>query len=154
MKKALEKLTKANLRFVVSVAKQYQNQWLTLWDLINEWNVWLMKAAKRFDETRWFKFISYAVRRVKQSIIVAICEQWNVVRRPLGKNKWIIGDHFMQFVQEMWYTPSEEELLVFIQEIGSEVSTLNFIIYCLWSYIILFCNNFLRLIYCIWSNSP
>ena len=74
---ALEKLVKANLRFVVSVAKQYQNQWLSLPDLINEGNVWLVKAAHRFDETRGFKFISYAVRRIRQSILQAIAEQAN-----------------------------------------------------------------------------
>ena len=84
-KQALEKLIKANLRFVVSVAKQYQNQWLSLPDLINEGNIWLVKAAQRFDETRGFKFISYAVRRIRQSILQAIAEQSKIVRLPLNQ---------------------------------------------------------------------
>ena len=109
---ALEKLTKANLRFVVSVAKQYQNQGLTLPDLINEGNLGLIKAAKRFDETRGFKFISYAVWWIRQSILQASAENSRVVRLPLNKigsiNK--INKAFARLEQENERPPSAEEI--------------------------------------------
>ena len=109
---ALEKLTKANLRFVVSVAKQYQNQGLTLPDLINEGNLGLIKAAKRFDETRGFKFISYAVWWIRQSILQALAEQSRIVRLPLNKigsiNK--INKTFARLEQETERPPSAEEI--------------------------------------------
>jgi len=110
--KALEKLTKANLRFVVSVAKQYQNQGLTLSDLINEGNLGLIKAAQRFDETRGFKFISYAVWWIRQSILQALAEQSRIVRLPLNKigsiNK--INKAFSKLEQEYEREPSREEV--------------------------------------------
>src|ERR687890_424847 len=109
---ALEKLTKANLRFVVSVAKQYQNQGLSLGDLINEGNLGLIKAAQRFDETRGFKFISYAVWWIRQSILQALAEQARIVRLPLNKvgltNR--IQKAFSQLEQEFEREPSAEEL--------------------------------------------
>lgn len=109
---ALEKLTKANLRFVVSVAKQYQNQGLTLPDLINEGNLGLIKAAQRFDETRGFKFISYAVWWIRQSILQALAEQSRIVRLPLNQvgslNK--INKAFSALEQKFEREPSAEEL--------------------------------------------
>lgn len=109
---ALEKLTKANLRFVVSVAKQYQNQGLSLPDLINEGNLGLIKAAQRFDETRGFKFISYAVWWIRQSILQALAEQSRIVRLPLNKigsiNK--INKAYASLEQEHERAPSAEEI--------------------------------------------
>jgi RNA polymerase primary sigma factor len=111
-RQALEKLTRANLRFVVSVAKQYQNQGLSLPDLINEGNLGLIKAAEKFDETRGFKFISYAVWWIRQSILQALAEQSRIVRLPLNQvgslNK--INKAFSKFEQEHERTPTPEEL--------------------------------------------
>lgn len=118
---ALEKLTKANLRFVVSVAKQYQNQGLSLSDLINEGNLGLIKAAQRFDETRGFKFISYAVWWIRQSILQALAEQSRIVRLPLNKvgslNK--INKAFSELEQTYEREPSADELAELL-EIGVE----------------------------------
>jgi RNA polymerase primary sigma factor len=122
--KALEKLVKANLRFVVSVAKQYQNQGLSLGDLINEGNLGLIKAAKRFDETRGFKFISYAVWWIRQSILQALAEQSRIVRLPLNRvgalNK--IGKAYSNLVQEFEREPNAEELAEQLNMDVSEVA--------------------------------
>ena len=121
---ALEKLTKANLRFVVSVAKQYQNQGLTLPDLINEGNLGLIKAAQRFDETRGFKFISYAVWWIRQSILQALAEQSRIVRLPLNKvgltNR--ISKAFSQLEQEFEREPTPEELAFLLDMDPEEIS--------------------------------
>ncbi len=122
---ALEKLTKANLRFVVSVAKQYQNQGLSLSDLINEGNLGLIKAAQRFDETRGFKFISYAVWWIRQSILQALAEQSRIVRLPLNKvgslNK--INKAFSELEQNYEREPSAEELAALLEIPTEEVET-------------------------------
>ena len=122
--KALEKLTKANLRFVVSVAKQYQNQGLTLPDLINEGNLGLIKAAQRFDETRGFKFISYAVWWIRQSILQALAEQSRIVRLPLNKvgltNR--ISKAFSQLEQEFEREPTPEELAFLLDMDAEEIA--------------------------------
>ncbi len=121
---AFERLTKANLRFVVSVAKQYQNQGLSLGDLINEGNLGLIKAARRFDETRGFKFISYAVWWIRQSILQALAEQSRIVRLPLNRvgalNK--IGKAYRNLEQEYEREPSTEELANELEMDISEVS--------------------------------
>ena len=114
--RALEKLTRANLRFVVSVAKQYQNQGMTLPDLINEGNVGLIKAAERFDETRGFKFISYAVWWIRQAILQALAEQARIVRLPLNKIGTInkLNRAFSELEQKYERPPSAEELAEFM----------------------------------------
>jgi len=125
--KALDRLTKANLRFVVSVAKQYQNQGLTLSDLINEGNLGLIKAAQKFDETRGFKFISYAVWWIRQSILQALAEQSRIVRLPLNKvgltNR--ISKAYSQLEQEFEREPSAEEIAelldVSIEEVAATI---------------------------------
>ena len=123
--KALDKLTKANLRFVVSVAKQYQNQGLTLPDLINEGNLGLIKAAQRFDETRGFKFISYAVWWIRQSILQSLAEQSRIVRLPLNKvgltNR--IQKAYSQLEQVFEREPSAEELAEMLELDIEEVSS-------------------------------
>ncbi len=120
---ALEKLTKANLRFVVSVSKQYQNQGLSLPDLINEGNLGLIKAAQRFDETRGFKFISYAVWWIRQSILQALAEQSRIVRLPLNKigaiNK--INKAYAKLEQEFEREPNAEEIAGMLEISEQEV---------------------------------
>ena len=123
-KKALEKLTKANLRFVVSVAKQYQNQGLSLADLINEGNIGLIKAAKRFDETRGFKFISYAVWWIRQAILQALAEQSRIVRLPLNRVGTLhkIGKASSRLEQGLGREPSPEEIAIELELTAGEVS--------------------------------
>lgn len=122
--KALDRLTKANLRFVVSVAKQYQNQGLTLSDLINEGNLGLIKAARRFDETRGFKFISYGVWWIRQSIMQALAEQSRIVRLPLNKvgltNR--ISRAYSHLEQELERPPTTEELAEYLEVEVEEVA--------------------------------
>ena len=123
---SLERLTKANLRFVVSVAKQYQNQGLSLGDLINEGNLGLIKAAQRFDETKGFKFISYAVWWIRQSILQALAEQGRLVRLPQNK----IGTYnkankaYMAFEQEHEREPSTEELAGILEMSETEINNI------------------------------
>ena len=121
---ALEHLTKANLRFVVSVAKQYQNQGLSLADLINEGNIGLIKAAKRFDETRGFKFISYAVWWIRQAILQALAEQSRIVRLPLNRVGTLhkIGKISSSLEQEFGREPSPDEIARELELTTGEVS--------------------------------
>jgi RNA polymerase primary sigma factor len=123
---ALEKLIKSNLRFVVSVAKQYQNQGLSLSDLINEGNLGLLKAAKRFDETKGFKFISYAVWWIRQSILQAIVEYSRIVRLPLNKvaNYNKVNHAYASFLQEFEREPTHEELAELLGITEKEVASL------------------------------
>ena len=123
-KAALERLTKANLRFVVSVAKQYQNQGLSLPDLINEGNLGLIKAAQKFDETRGFKFISYAVWWIRQSILQALAEQGRVVRLPLNRIGELskIRKAMASFEQENHRRPSVDELAIMLDVPAEKIS--------------------------------
>ncbi|MEO7174266.1 MAG: RNA polymerase sigma factor RpoD/SigA, partial [Saprospiraceae bacterium] len=125
-KQALDRMTNANLRFVVSVAKQYQNQGLSLSDLINEGNLGLMKAAKRFDETRGFKFISYAVWWIRQSILQAIVEYSRIVRFPLNKvgSYSKVNDANISFIQKFEREPTIEELAELLDITPKEVSNM------------------------------
>jgi len=122
--RALERLTKANLRFVVSVAKQYQNQGLTLPDLINEGNIGLIKAAEKFDETRGFKFISYAVWWIRQSILQALAEQSRIIRLPLNQVGSLnrLNKAFSKFEQEFERLPTAQELANILEVPSDKVS--------------------------------
>ncbi len=122
--RALERLTKANLRFVVSVAKQYQNQGLTLPDLINEGNIGLIKAAEKFDETRGFKFISYAVWWIRQSILQALAEQSRIIRLPLNQVGSLnrLNKAFSQFEQKYERVPTPQELAKILELPSDKVS--------------------------------
>ena len=121
---ALERLTKANLRFVVSVAKQYQNQGLTLPDLINEGNIGLIKAAEKFDETRGFKFISYAVWWIRQSILQACAEQSRIIRLPLNQVGSLnrLNKAFSKFEQEFERKPTPQELAKILEVPSDKIS--------------------------------
>lgn len=121
---ALDKLTKANLRFVISVSKQYQNQGLTLADLINEGNLGLIKAAQRFDETRGFKFISYAVWWIRQSIMQALAEQSRIVRLPLNKIGSIskVNKAYAKLEQEYEREPTTDEIAIHLEVSEDEVN--------------------------------
>ena len=123
-RRALDKLVRANLRFVVSVAKQYQNQGLSLPDLINEGNVGLIKAAEKFDETRGFKFISYAVWWIRQTILQALAEQSRIVRLPLNQVSAVnkITKAMTQFEQEYERKPSADELAELVNELPEKIS--------------------------------
>ena len=111
--KAREKFIKANLRFVVSVAKQYAKSWKLLQDLIDEWNIWLMKAIDRFDETKWFKFISYAVWRIRQGMLQYLSNHGNTIRRPLSQEnlRKRIQNFESKFQQEHTRLPSKQEIM-------------------------------------------
>ena len=123
-RRALDKLVRANLRFVVSVAKQYQNQGLSLPDLINEGNVGLIKAAEKFDETRGFKFISYAVWWIRQTILQALAEQSHIVRLPLNQVSAVnkITKAMTKFEQEYERKPSADELAELVNELPEKIS--------------------------------
>ena len=123
-RRALDKLVRANLRFVVSVAKQYQNQGLSLPDLINEGNVGLIKAAEKFDETRGFKFISYAVWWIRQTILQALAEQSRIVRVPLNQVSAVnkITKAMTKFEQEYERNPSADELAELVNELPEKIS--------------------------------
>jgi len=123
-RQALDKLVRANLRFVVSVAKQYQNQGLSLPDLINEGNVGLIKAAEKFDETRGFKFISYAVWWIRQTILQALAEQSRIVRLPLNQVSAVnkISKAMTKFEQENERKPSPDELAEIVNELPEKIS--------------------------------